>query len=225
MDNIFVETSKMKEGLEGLGFKNAVLMQNFKDLVPLSEEELIYIDREPYPFCTFSRVMKEKGIEDAVNAVKNINDYYGRTVCTLDIYGAIDSNQIEWFEKLSAQFSDAVHYKGAVFFDESVKIIKKYHMLLFPTYYTTEGIPGTIIDAYAAGVPVIASQWDGFYDIVDDGHTGIGYPCLQNEFLQKVILDSIQVPSKIHAMKKKCLNKAGQYLPHNVISILLQKLQ
>ena len=41
---------------------------------------------KPLPLCTFSRVMKEKGIEDAVYAVRTVNEHFGRTVYTLDIY-------------------------------------------------------------------------------------------------------------------------------------------
>lgn len=57
-------------------------------------------ESEPLPLCTFSRVMKEKGIEDAVNAVKSVNKYFGRVVYTLDIYGQVDSNQTGWFDNL-----------------------------------------------------------------------------------------------------------------------------
>ena len=82
-------------------------------------------------------------------------------------------------------------------------VIKGYYMLLFPTHFTTEGIPGTIIDSYAAGVPVIASKWDGFNDVIDNGVTGIGYQCLHNECLQAAIEDAIKSPNKIKEMKKQ----------------------
>ena len=45
---------------------------------------------------------------------------------------------------------------------DSVKTLKNYFALVFPTRFYTEGIPGTIIDAYYAGVPVIASKWESF---------------------------------------------------------------
>ena len=34
--------------------------------------------------------MKEKGIEDAINAVESVNAHFGRTVYTLDIFGQGD---------------------------------------------------------------------------------------------------------------------------------------
>lgn len=73
-DGIFVETNTMQNALEKQGFTNIVVMPNCKDLKILKPEELVYPTGEPYKLCTFSRVMKEKGIEDAVNAVKEVNE-------------------------------------------------------------------------------------------------------------------------------------------------------
>lgn len=224
IDSIFVETTKMKSGLERLGFNNVSLMQNFKDLVSLTEDQLVYAEKEPYPFCTFSRVMKEKGIEDAVNAIKRVNAYYGRTVCKLDIYGAIEANEDEWFKNLSEQFPEEIRYCGVVPYDKSIDVIKNYYALLFPTYYPSEGIPGTIIDAYSAGVPVIASRWCGFKDMIDEGKTGIGYKYLHNELLTDVIKEVVKSPELLLDMKKNCLRKAEYYLPENAIGVLLEKL-
>ena len=73
-DYIYVETSTMKKALEKQGFTNVSVVPNCKKLTPLTPDELVYPDGEPYKLCTFSRVMKEKGIEDAVNAVKAVNE-------------------------------------------------------------------------------------------------------------------------------------------------------
>ena len=91
-DYIYVETNTMKKRLEKLGFKNILILPNCKELKILKEDELVYSDSEPYKLCTFSRVMKEKGIEDAINVVKKINESNNRIVYTLDIYGQIDDN-------------------------------------------------------------------------------------------------------------------------------------
>ncbi len=224
MDNVFVETGALEKGLHQLGFQNVHLLPNFKNLICLNEEELVYPDREPYPFCTFSRVMEEKGIADAVKAIQAVNGFFGRPVCTLDIYGSIDPGQKEWFRKLSSEFPAEIRYCGVVPYDRTVEVLKGYHALLFPTHYATEGIPGTIIDAYAAGVPVIAAQWDGFRDIVDPGRTGLGYPLLDQKGLTNRIREAVQFPEGMTAMKKYCLEKAKEYLPDNVMGTLLEKL-
>lgn len=119
-NGIFVETQTMKQALEQKGFTNIFVMPNCKELEVLTEDQLIYPKEEPYKLCTFSRVCKEKGIEDAVNAVINANEYFGRTVYSLDIYGQVDANQTEWFDDLCKNFPEFVKYGGVVPFDKSI---------------------------------------------------------------------------------------------------------
>ena len=38
----------------------------------------------------------------------------GRIVYELDIYGQVDSEQIEWFESLERTFPEYIRYKGLV---------------------------------------------------------------------------------------------------------------
>lgn len=224
LDGIFVETQVMRSGLENLGFDNVFIMPNFKDLAPLTEDQLSCPAGEPYRFCIFSRIMREKGIETAVNAVRKINQQYGRTVCTLDLYGQVDSHQTEWFEQLKQSFPDTVSYGGIIPYDQSVSVLKDYYALLFPTEFFTEGIPGTIIDAYAAGIPVIASEWESVGDIVDAGKTGLSYPFDQPEALQARMIELMERPALVREMKQHCLKKAEQYLPNAVMDAFLSKL-
>ena len=221
---IYVETSMMKRSLEEQGFENISIMPNCKDLKILKEKELIYNTEKPYKLCTFSRVMQEKGIEDAIEVVKIINKNSKEIIYTLDIYGQIDENYKERFEKLSKSFPEYIKYKGKIPFDKSVEILKKYNLLLFPTHFYTEGIPGTIIDAYASGVPIISSKWQNYDDIIKENITGIGYEFGQNKKFMNILEKLISSPEKILNMKKNCLNFAEHYKPEKVIQILVKNI-
>ena len=223
-DTILVETHVMKIGLETMGFNNVHIMRNCKALQPVSEAELIIEEREPLPLCIFSRIMREKGVEEAVDAVAAANAHFGRTVFSLDIYGQVDDEQTEWFEKIVASFPPEIRYCGVIPFDQSVNVLKSYFVLLFPTKFYTEGIPGTIIDAYAAGVPVISSEWESFSDIIEPEITGIGYPFAQAHRLKEILIEVAQAPERILRMKRKCLEKAQEYLPDNAMKILREIL-
>jgi glycosyltransferase involved in cell wall biosynthesis len=142
----------------------------------------------------------------------------------LDIYGQVDSEQTEWFEKLCNSFPDEIQYCGLVPYDKSVDVIKEYFALLFPTKFYTEGIPGTVIDAYAAGVPVIASRWESFEDSIEQGITGIGYTFGKKEELKIILMKLIEEPNVIYDMKRNCLAKAIQYLPQKGMDIFLSNL-
>ena len=216
---IYVETNEMKKKLNANGLKNIVVMPNFKQLKLLLEEDLCIPDVEPFKLCTFSRVMKEKGIEDAVEAVKLLNEEKGYTAYTLDIYGQIDSNQGEWFQNLRRQFPEYVKYKGVVEFDKSVETIKNYYLLLFPTYYEGEGFAGTLLDAMAAGVPVVASDWKYNKEIINKNNGLLFKTHCATDMAKKIM--SIK---NIEKLKKSCLREALKYSPQNVIQILLNRL-
>ena len=221
---IYVETNTMKDALEEMGFSNVELMLNCKDLQILKPEQLPEA-RKPYKLCTFSRVQQEKGMEDAICAIRAVNEARGETVYTLDIYGPVDPNQTQWFEELQTNFPEYVSYKGAVPFDQSVAVLKDYFALLFPTRYFTEGVPGTIIDAYAAGVPVISAKWESFADVVDDGRTGYGYEFGSHEAFYTMLEQIAQEPNRINHLRKNCLVKAYDFTPERALKVLIDKLE
>lgn len=223
-DHIYAETQTVKRALEEKGFDNVSVMPNCKELTPLSPEALVYPEGAPYRLCTFSRVMEEKGIADAVQAVAAANAYLGETRYTLDIYGQVDSAQTQWFEALKKDFPDCVRYGGTVPFDRSVEVLKGYFALLFPTRFFTEGIPGTIIDAYAAGIPVISARWQSYYDIVDENITGLGYEICKTQELTQRLVDIQGDIDSFLALKKNCLEKSKCFLPGQAIRVILEAL-
>ena len=147
LDKIYVETISMKEALEADSFTNVEVIPNFKNIIPVRECDLSFVIHRPLRICTFSRIMKEKGTEDIVRAVQEINEQYGKTVLELDIIGKIDDGYRDRFKQLVDTFPDYISYKGMVEPYESVETVREYAALVFPTHYRTEGVPGTIIDA------------------------------------------------------------------------------
>lgn len=222
VDSIHVETYSMIKGLKDLGINNVYYMPNFKGLQILSKDELIYPVERPYKLCTFSRVMKEKGIEDIINVVSEINKKNNTIVYSLDIYGPIDENYKQRFFKILEYTDDFINYKGIVPYDKSVETISNYFILIFPTLFKTEGVPGTIIDSYAAGVPVIASNWNSHMDVIDANVTGIIFNMGDTASLLNKLEKACKYPEKILEMKENCLNKALEYSPYAVISEFLE---
>ena len=216
-DNIFVETAFIKNSLNANGLTNIQIIPNFKNLKIIKEEELQTNFSKPYKLCVFSRIMKEKGIEDAIEVISKINSSCNGVVCVLDIYGPINSEYEKEFSLLIKSSPDYINYKGVVDFNSSVEVLKNYYLLLFPTKSKTEGIPGTIIDAYAAGVPVVASKWNSAEEIVIAGKTGYVYE-FDDITSFTIILEKIfDKPDVIKKMKKECIKKAKDFTPRSVI--------
>ena len=220
-DCIYAETDNMRKALEKMGFSNVVTMPNCKPLHIIDEP---YGSGMPYKLCTFSRVMKEKGIEDAVEAVKYINSAKKETVFALDIFGQVDPNQTEWFDQLKKTFPDYVKYCGVVPSDRSTELLKDYFFLLFPTYYYGEGFAGTVIDAFSAGVPVIASKWKYNEEIVHDGFNGLVFEAKSRKRLIEKLEILLANPALRDEMHERCLEDAKQYQPEIVLQTLFDNL-
>lgn len=222
LDGIWVETSSMKIELETQGLSNVKLLPNFKFVEMLKNEDVVDDYSTPYRLCIFSRIMKEKGVEDAINAVSCINERNRTVVFELDIYGKVDEGYLDRFTEIQKNFPKYVKYCGMVEPEKSVDVLKNYFALLFPTHYETEGIPGTILDAYASGVPVITAIWKNSGDVFVEGKTGYGYEIHnQNQFIARLeqVADN---PNDFVLMKKNCLDFYKKYTPESVTKLLIQ---
>ena len=220
----WVETKGLKKRLENVGVTNCEILPNFKRLNIVQTESLKKLE-QPYKLCTFSRVMKEKGIEDAITAVEILNLEYGNQYCALDIYGLIDDGYKDTFDTLMSKTTEAISYKGVVPFDKSAEVLKEYHALLFPTFWMGEGFPGTIVDAFSSGLPVVASDWSSNAEIVENGITGIIYPSLYADNLVDAILYLINNANNYEAMRIRCLIEAKKYQPEGNIEKIKGRIE
>lgn len=209
-----------------MGVNNVETLSNCKYLkaVDLKANMLVF-GEEPFRFCTFSRVMREKGITEAAKAIAEINFGCGKKVAYLDIYGQVDDSYKEEFDLILEKYKDCVRYRGLVDSDKSVDILKNYYALLFPTHWEGEGFPGTILDAFASGLPVIASDWNANGDLVKNGVLGIIYPSEKAKTLREAIELAIDAPDEMCKMRYACRNEYDKYTPEAVFAKIQSKLQ
>ena len=220
----WVESKGAVNELMSLDILNAVYLPNYKSLDVIEEKELSRHYGKPYRFVTFSRVVPEKGIEDAINAIVCINNKAEKTVAKLDIYGIVEKEYEERFRRCLEKAGINCKYCGVIPADKSVEVLKKYYILLFPTYWKREGMPGTIIDAYCSGLPVIARYWSFCDEIIDHGITGYIYDFEKPEKLVDWIEYAIQNPNEIYDMKRNCLHKACEYTEERVINQIVEQM-
>lgn len=225
LDRVYVELRPMLKSLSGLGLNNVVYMPNFRETNSLAPNELIYSNNEPYRLCTFSRVTPEKGIEKAIQAVRYANNSLGRTAFTLDIFGKIDPEYSEKFATLCKDFESYIRYKGFIDTKNSTDELKTCFALLFPTSYYGEGFAGAVIDAFVAGVPVIATDWNYNSHIIRNGEDGIIYDPKTEGLLGKILVDAANNPQQLNNMKLNCLERAAHFEADEAVKTLLNELQ
>lgn len=225
LDAIYVELPAMQKELNDRGFDNTVLVNKFRRMNPVSSDELVLAPEQPYKLCYFSRVMPEKGIEDCISAVKLINERVGFTKYTLDIFGLINEPYRETFEQMIPDFPDYIRYNGIVDFHKSSSVLKDYFLMLFPTSYSSEGYPNAIVDAFSAGLPVVATRWHYNADIINDGEDGVLVDVGEVEQIISAVeklSDDLDTYSK---MRKNCLNRCSEYLPEYAVKKVIEQMK
>ena len=213
----------MLRELNGLGMKNVVVMPNFKRLTIVETDSLVMPQITPMKVCTFSRVTEDKGIPDAAAAVLACNKAAGKEVISLDIYGRVDNES--WFRNFMKDMPKSVQYKGCVASEESVNVLCEYALLLFPTYYPGECFAGTLIDAMAAGIPVIASDWHSNAELVVEGKTGFIVPTHDVQAIQQKLWTFRKMTAdEIMRMKQYCVEYSQLFRPEIVIKTLISRM-
>lgn len=160
---------------------------------------LPYPTTNDYQFLFISRVLKEKGIYEYVEAAKIIKKDYPQA--TFHVIGPFDKEYEEYL--MEADASGTVNVHGKVF--NVGEFIRHSHCTVFPSYYA-EGMANVLLESAASGRPIITTSLPGCGETVDDGITG---------FIVKP-KDTIDVADKIRKFillsndEKKAMGEAGR---------------
>ena len=202
---IYVEAETLKNDLQKNGFNNVLLLNNFRYIQDYNSE---YVNDGVMKFVFFARVIKNKGIEDAIKLVKMLNKNINKDII-LDIYGQCDN---DYLEKLKKSFTNKIKYCGCLVPNGKTEyeILSRYDALLFPTHCYNEGLPGTVIDAYVASLPIITSKWKNACQYLIDGKSGLIYEFDDFEDFYEKTLYFIN-SSNISEMKRYCKKISSKY--------------
>ena len=141
-------------------------------ILPGSGVNLSYYQLLPYPndqiveFVFVGRIMKEKGIDQYLNAAKVIRKRYPNT--RFHVCGFCEQAYEEIVQEL--QDMGIIIYHGLV--DDMREIYKFTHCTIHPTFYP-EGLSNVLLESAACGRPVITTDRAGCREVVDDGVNGL----------------------------------------------------
>ena len=186
--------------------KNIEVIPNFKKF----EFKLSQIGQSvtPFKFVFIGRISETKGILEIIEATNILKKEISLLDIQVDFYGPLEEN-IEFPENLPIAYKGYLNIMDKQ--DESYFTLSEYSCLLFPTYWMGEGFPGVIIDAYIAGLPVIATDWNMNKEVVEEGKTGIIIPIQDSKALAAAMLKMLEDPQLVAKMSQNSLNKAQDY--------------
>lgn len=124
-----------------------------------------YPTSETVDFVFIARIMKEKGIDQYLDAAKAIRKKYPET--RFHVCGFCEQDYQQGLEAL--QNDGVVIYHGLV--DDMTEIYRMSACTVHPTYYP-EGLSNVLLESAASGRPVITTNRSGCREVVDDGVNG-----------------------------------------------------
>lgn len=214
-EKIYVETNSMKEEYLKRKVRNVEVLPNFKKLEIKNSEKKI---EKKLKLCTFTRIIKEKGIEDAIEAVKIVNESYEYGSVELVIYGKPDNEYEKNFFDILDKSPLYIKYGGLIQPSLSTDEISKYDAMLFLTYWKGEGFPGTVLDSFFSGVPIIATDWNCNSELIKDKETGFIVNINSPDEVSRIIIKCLQNRQILKKMRERCINEALKYTPEEIMN-------
>lgn len=214
-DVITVETKKLKEELElKYGFANVHYMPNYKEIKNNFSQNIPQFYSKKVKFVFLSSIRDVKGVATMVLVFKKVLEKYPEA--TLDIYGPIRKDfDITIFDKIKN--IPQINYKGVVENEKVIEILSKYHVFIFPTEADTEGFPAVLIEAYFAGLVVVASDINFNTEIVKDNINGWTFPTGNKTMFKKTILKCFNNVNKLKEISKNNLKHAENFNVEKIV--------
>lgn len=124
-----------------------------------------YPDDHSIDFAFISRIMKEKGIDQYLEAALFIRSKYPQT--RFHVCGYCEQNYEEKLKKLDEE--GIIIYHGLV---KNMNLIyEQVHCTVHPSYYP-EGLSNVLLESCASGRPIITTNRPGCREVVENGKNG-----------------------------------------------------
>jgi len=172
---------------------------------------------KPFRVLFCANMVREKGPYELLESVKFVLEKFS------DIQFIFVGNGEE-LENLKSKakrlgIEDKVMFTGYISMSRKMEIFKESHIFAFPTFYG-EGFPTVILEAMAAGLPVVTTPNAGLVNAIVDGRDGFlmkTMPAEPKEIAERII-QLIENPELMKKMSDNNLKRANEEYDAKVIS-------
>ena len=138
----------------------------------------------------------------------------------MDFYGEIDLNYVAKFNSFLETHPN-IRYHGV--YDATngtvYQELNQYDILLFPSKWIGEGVPGILVESKMAGITAIVSDWNFNSEIVRDGDEGVILKTNLPDTINSICLNQIEDLKKgsFESRKRYCTSTYRKELIQEVI--------
>ena len=186
---VYIETTAVEESL-------------LKDTDPLSKwvNDGFLLEDKPLKILFLARLEHNKGAFETLDAIKLLLDKGHNVTLTVAGDGSVYSDLQEYATKLGIE-DDKVTFTGYIRGMEKKRTLNEHHVYCFPTTYG-EGLPNSVLEAMAFGMPVITTPLGGLADMFLDDKMGFLVKSKRPEEIADKIEKLINNPQKMIEIAK-----------------------
>jgi len=189
---------------------------NFKDLLPHQE-------KQPFIVLSTGRLSKQKGFEHLIEAAKPIVQQYPHVHFFIAGQGKLEHHLKNLIHQ--HQLDDNVHLMG--FYENVSSLLNGADLFVLPSLY--EGMPNSLMEALAHGLPAVSTKVNGVSELMRNGDHGTIIPPGDASAIEKAILLLMQnnnlktmgLEGKKHVKENFSIHK----MVTNLESYLLEKIE
>ena len=162
-------------------------------------------NRSRISFILTARMLKDKGISEFITASKIVSDKFPNSRFIL--VGGVDKKNPASFtedELRNELIGTSINWLGHR--NDIIKLLQDSDVMVFPSY--REGLPKSLIEAAALGLPIITTDTVGCRECVDGGINGFLVPVGNSNLLAKKMIELVETPELMQKMGRASRIKA-----------------
>lgn len=193
------------------------------------DKKLAEKDKNKINLVYLSNIMSSKGIFELIDSFEILSKKYDNVYLNIagvyiaDEYMNINELQKNFESKISQ--NDRIKYLGKTFGEEKVKLLQSSDIFVLPSYYKSEALPISIIEAMACGNAVVTTNYKYLPEVVRKKNGVLVEPKsvdslvtgIENLINDKSILINMQKFNKNEAKEKYSLNRYIENLNRKVL--------
>ncbi len=207
-DNVIVLSRTWKTFYKNFGFSNVTIIDNivsYPQYIPCKKDNRLHI-------VYLGTLTPMKGFYDLLQAIGDYKkDFESKVLFHIGGLGDLDYFNQE-IERLG--ISDLINYHGFVAGEEKCRLFSMCNVFILPSYF--EGLPISILEAMAYGLPIIATQVGAIPELVTTGKNGILITPGHIDEIGLAIKQLLNNPDMRQDMGEVSKHKSLNFLPEHI---------
>jgi len=178
-----------------------------------------YLNKKHFRITYIGRIEKSKGIYELLETFAQINNENFEV--RFDIAG--DGYETDYVKKwiIENTYSN-IKYHGFVSGDDKRILLENTDIFFFPSHF--EGMPNSVLEAMAMGIPVVTRNVGGLNDFFQNGINGYMTESKLPLVFKELLLKLITSPALAKQMSINNYTYAQQYFRADVVASRIQKI-